>query len=596
MVRITRNSIHSNGRLGIDLLGGVENWAGVTENDPMDADNGPNGLQNCPVVSAAEGGEFLSLQATLNSTPHTQFEIEVFATPGGNSSLPGQGRVLIGYLSASTNVSGDADLSMTIGIPIASDQSITMTATDPDGNTSEFSDPFPVTGGPVTKLVTNTNDEGAGSLRQAILNANATPGPDVIAFRIPGPRPHTIRPASPLPVITDTLLIDGFTQPESAANTNAIADGSNAVLAIEIDGSNAGADTPGLVFLTDCSTVRGLAVNRFGNAGIALSGWFNTIEGCFIGTDVTGTKRMGNSAGVVITGYGERNTIGGLAVAERNVISGNKTAGIIVDGFATTILVYGNLVGTDATGTLPLGNTQVGIAMLSGAYLVVGGPTASSRNVIAASGNNGDDGSPIVRGAGIYVTRTGLYTTVSGTTIGLNAAGDAPLDNFMDGILTRNGCNVMTAPGESPNIISGNAFAGILLEPGGPNETSYSQIRGAFIGTDATGTIPLGNQTGILVCGGEQAVIGSLNTIAFNIADGITVCDSAKARITGNSIFGNGGLGIDLVGGIEDAGGWTENDPWDCDAGPNGLQNHPVLTSDGSGATITIRGVSAVRA
>ena len=86
--------------------------------------------------------------------------------------------------------------------------------------------------------VTTTADSGAGSLRQAILDANATNGLDTIAFNIPGPGVHTITPGSVLPTITDPVVIDGYTQPGATNNTQAV--GNNAVLLIELNGSNAG--------------------------------------------------------------------------------------------------------------------------------------------------------------------------------------------------------------------------------------------------------------------------------------------------------------------------------------------------------------------
>src|SRR5690349_902405 len=88
-------------------------------------------------------------------------------------------------------------------------------------------------------VVTNTNDSGAGSLRQAILDANANPGPDDITFNIPGAGVHAIKPLTPLPVISDTVNIDGYTQPGASPNTVGIGIGSsnNAVLVVELDGS-----------------------------------------------------------------------------------------------------------------------------------------------------------------------------------------------------------------------------------------------------------------------------------------------------------------------------------------------------------------------
>src|SRR5436305_357762 len=86
-----------------------------------------------------------------------------------------------------------------------------------------------------TFAVSNTNDSGRGSLRQAILDANNSTGTDTISFNIGGGGVHTIAPVTPLPQITDPVVVDGFTQPGSKVNNGA--DGMNAVLRIELSGS-----------------------------------------------------------------------------------------------------------------------------------------------------------------------------------------------------------------------------------------------------------------------------------------------------------------------------------------------------------------------
>src|SRR5512132_1754955 len=89
-----------------------------------------------------------------------------------------------------------------------------------------------------TFTVTNTADSGPGSLRQAILDANANPGLDTIAFNIPGAGVHTISPGSNFDSLTDPVLVDGYTQPGSSPNTDPV--GTNAVLLIELDGAATG--------------------------------------------------------------------------------------------------------------------------------------------------------------------------------------------------------------------------------------------------------------------------------------------------------------------------------------------------------------------
>src|ERR1700752_756775 len=102
----------------------------------------------------------------------------------------------------------------------------------------------PVT--PFVFTVTNTNDSGTGSLRQAILDANSMGG-GTIGFNIAGSGVHTISPLSQLPTITQTVTIDGYTQPGSSMNTNPPTMGLNTVLQVELSGVNSGSNFGGLI-------------------------------------------------------------------------------------------------------------------------------------------------------------------------------------------------------------------------------------------------------------------------------------------------------------------------------------------------------------
>ncbi|HEY6045685.1 MAG TPA: hypothetical protein VIU65_03725, partial [Pyrinomonadaceae bacterium] len=158
----------------------------------------------------------------------------------------------------------------------------------------------------LTFTVTNTNDSGSGSLRQAILDANFSAGPDMIVFNIPGAGVHSITPASALPAITDPVTIDGTTQPGFAGSP-----------IIELSGAIAG-PTNGLDISAGSSTVRGLVINQFGNGIFLEKDGGNVIEGNFIGTDVTGTQNLGNSvAGVQIACLSANNRIGGTSAGAR---------------------------------------------------------------------------------------------------------------------------------------------------------------------------------------------------------------------------------------------------------------------------------------
>jgi hypothetical protein len=162
-----------------------------------------------------------------------------------------------------------------------------------------------------TFVVTNVINSGPGSLRQAMLDANANPGADVITFNIAGSSLR-IQPQLSLPSITDPVVIDGSTQP-----------GFSGTPIIELNGPMA--PGPGLFVNAPGSTIRSLVINGFENGGIIIgtSGTGSHIEGCYVGTDVTGLIAVSNgSYGVGV--FSSNNVIGGTTANTRNVISGNS--------------------------------------------------------------------------------------------------------------------------------------------------------------------------------------------------------------------------------------------------------------------------------
>ncbi|MBO0698167.1 MAG: hypothetical protein J2P46_07220, partial [Zavarzinella sp.] len=158
---------------------------------------------------------------------------------------------------------------------------------------------------PATFMVTTTADAGPGSLRQAILDANADPDQDDIAFNIPGTGVQTIAVASALPAIAQPVVIDGFTQPGAAPNM--FSDADNAVRLIELDGTNAGS-TPGLVLAGGLATVRGLIISHFAGDGIDIASSNNVVEGNSIGGGPDGITDRGNSGSGVAVVQGAAST------------------------------------------------------------------------------------------------------------------------------------------------------------------------------------------------------------------------------------------------------------------------------------------------
>jgi hypothetical protein len=295
-----------------------------------------------------------------------------------------------------------------------------------------------------TFTVTNTNDSGPGSLRQAILDANSNPGLDTIAFDIPGAGVHTITPATAFDALTDPVFLDGYTQPGSSINTDPIA--TNAVLLIEIEGSVAGG--LGLNVTGGGTTIRGLVVNRWGVALQTTGGSGDVIQGNFLGTDPTGTLARPNGIAIQISGTGD--VVGGPNPADRNLVSGN-TAGVFSGAIQVAggsgAVIQGNLVGTDATGMLAIPNNY---ALYSNMPSTIGGATPGAGNVI--SGNSGD---------GIFLQADLL---IQGNLIGTTADGSAPLGNGLNGITNHEALGATIGgilPGQG-NVIAYNGAHGVI--------------------------------------------------------------------------------------------------------------------------------------
>src|SRR5262245_19314501 len=243
--------------------------------------------------------------------------------------------------------------------------------------------------------VVNTNDSGGGSLRQAIIDANNSAGADTIAFNISGAGVHTITPLTTLPIITEAVTIDGYTQLGTSANT--LAGGDNAVIRIVINGAIVEAGQGllnGLQIAASSCIVRGLDINTFYTQILVSSGSGNIIAGNFLGTNVSGTTvpGSGNEGAIGVNVQSPNNTIGGTTPAARNLI-GVRGNGIEIGGpgtGATGTLIQGNFIGTNHAGTAGLGVGNTGIHDNGVNSVTIGGVVSGARNVIAQ--NSAGDG------------------------------------------------------------------------------------------------------------------------------------------------------------------------------------------------------------
>jgi PKD repeat protein len=427
--------------------------------------------------------------------------------------------------------------------------------------------------------VTTTADSGPGSLRQAILDANANPGADTITFAIGATgSQQTLQPTSALPIITAPVTLDAWSQGGSGYTGPPL---------IELHGALAGSSAKGLSITGGSSVVRGLVINGFLGglaSGIYLhSGGDNWIYGNYIGTNVAGDTRSANQRGIWIEGGSSNNRIGTNAdgindAAERNVISANVEQNIWIYQPATTgNLIMGNTIGLNAAGTAAVGvNNQTvaatGILVQEAGHTIIGTDgdgmgDALEGNVIGGNIHN------------INLTGTSLtmshHTRISGNRIGTNAAGTTSVGLQAEGVrayITEQNTIGTDGDGISDelegNLISGHGDWGVLVQQTG---ALHNVIAGNKIGTDITGmsAIPngyLGSPRGGIYLGGYGNLVGS------NF-------DGVSDNLERNLIAGNSGLArgiflhfVDQPGAVPNAiaGNWIGVDATGQAALPNG--------------------------
>ena len=457
----------------------------------------------------------------------------------------------------------------------------------------------------MTYTVTNTDDSGPGSLRQAIIdaNTNVSATPDSIVFDIEDEEQEKmeevsflISVTSALPGIIDPVIIDGSTQPGNE-DVCATSIEERPVYKVILDGG--GGAYNGLRIVNDGSgsTIRGLNIRDFGLNGIEIAESINNTISCnFIGTSEDGESSDGNGRNGISLSPANNTVIGTDGdgnddAYEGNLISGNGWHGISTNEVSGTTIA-GNFIGTDLFGESDLGNGYHGVLM-----------GTANINVV---GTNGDGTSDALEGnliSGNSWTGVRLADsrniTVAGNKIGTDLDGASAIANSQHGVQIsedQGGSTIGTNADETSdilekNLISGNTLNGVVINSDGIDNV----IAGNYIGTDISGASALGNgENGILIegdafdntIGGSDGISG--NIIAHNAEDGITLEDDETLgnMILGNSIFENGQLGIDLGND-----GVTPNDPGDIDEGPNNLQNYPLLTSTAvSDGEVTISG------
>ena len=341
-------------------------------------------------------------------------------------------------------------------------------------------------------FVSNTADSGAGSLRQAILDANSNSGADSILFSIPASGTQTITPLTALPALTDPgTTIDARTQNGYYLTNKPV---------VELNFSQLSVGTAGLYVAGDRVTIRGLAINRANGVGIWLAGSNSAITNNFIGTDASGTLDYGNLyQGIYVQSAAN--------IISSNLISGNDANGIWIDSAsADNNSVLSNYIGTTADGTSPLKNGINGVLSTGASGLTL------NYNLIGANGN-----------VGAWILG-GSEHDIAVNFIGTNASGVTGLGNQSDGLRISDGA---TDSRVANNVVAGNKGYGVSTYS---EATSQIGIWSNTIGLAPDGVTAMGNLSGGVYFGGSGNFLG----------------DSTSAR--GNYISSNGGVGVWIAG------------------------------------------------
>lgn len=281
---------------------------------------------------------------------------------------------------------------------------------------------------PATFTVTNGNNSGAGSLRQAILDANGDTTLDNIQFNLPFP--YTIALTTALPTILHPVYMDGYTQPQAKENTDPV--GYNGLVYVQLTGFDAPEGSSGLVISSGGTTIRGISIIGFqasavtgGGHGILLENVAanngNDIQGCFIGISGFGLASGNEGSGVRVLAGSNNNVIGGSSPADRNLIGGNLGPG--VELASDNNFVRGNFIGSAGAA-----NGGGGVVIAGFAGNVIGGLNPGEGNIISSNTGAGvrlssGNGNPIL-GNSIF-GNTGLGIDLGNVGVTPNDATDS---------------------------------------------------------------------------------------------------------------------------------------------------------------------------
>ncbi|MBX3292164.1 MAG: right-handed parallel beta-helix repeat-containing protein [Acidobacteria bacterium] len=557
------NSIFNNGALGIDLsvgTGFVVPPDGVTPNDCFDTDIFANERQNYPDLSTPvfNGNGTVSVEGVLRSEQERTYVIDFYASSTADPTNYGEGETYIGSTTVTTDLFyGTATFNFTSTATVAPGSKITATATDPDGNTSEFScvaGECSATDCVVPIVVNVTNDLPDNSpangicdvdlstpglqcsLRGAIQTAQAMTGPKVIHFAIPGGGPHTITLGSELPTITKPIQFAGNTQP-----------GFTGTPLIQVTGNGVRNNCLNLGVGSNASEVKGLSLTRC-QVGLNIQSNNTQVESSYFGVTPAGAPAgaLGDQTkGIRVAGTGNR--IGSTA-GNGNVLGNNGTAISLESGSGNAVL--GNWIGVPESPG-PATPNNIGIKIQNSTANQIGNGSGPGLNAVANNVNADIDIGAGAVGNDLNMNLIGLsfigggspttYARQTGVAIGSGAAENVVRSNIIGGY-------TQTA-----------AAVGVRIKP---DAGAANDIRQNFIGLVPETLTNIGNSYGVAIFADGQNIEN--NTIGFSAESGIFAAPEAESSnpvVNGNTInqnkigvstegesFPNAKFGIHLTG------------------------------------------------
>jgi hypothetical protein len=531
---VAYNYIANNNGSAIIIDGADTDSIIVFENSIFDNNDGISIRDNAQANIAAPRDLYYNNEEILSGKSAPEALVRVYADAAD------QGRY---YL---TSVEADLSGAWQLSIPLSSIPAGAgfFTATQDSGaRTSEFSPPLSNT--PINPLLVTTNaNAGIGSLAFALQRANTNIGPDTIRFEPAFDWANNpILVDALLPIITDdSTVIIGNVDPGLTPDVTIINNysGADSDLRYGFQIRSAYNEIRGFIF-SGFDTFDDHAVLVYLN-----DAHFNTIAGNYFGLNADGSVATGNYSSVSIFSGARHNTVGGYALADRNVISGSSDRGIYIEGSASFPTahnkVINNYIGIGKDGEI-LSDTQgIGIVIQRADSNSIGDGNAAGRNIIAGNTYG-------IRISG-QVDDPASYNAISGNYIGTKVDGITAVAGDY-GIYVQRGDHLLTGNGsqQGRNIIGGASEAGIFVE-----DSDSVLIAGNFIGIGADGTSNIANASGIWVegdCDGLQ--IGDMaymdrNVISHNSPYGIVATSGADSLLIINNYIGTDSTGTSPAG------------------------------------------------